>query len=148
MKTLIQTLTALLLSFGFSLSAEETPQAPAMTEAQAIEVLMKIDTFGFGPARGQVERASDTAFKALLSTPNAKEKFTTLFEKGSTCSKLYALSALHSIDPPAFEKLSKSIKTDEMILTQFGCIVDEVKAGETLKSISNGDYDTECKITK
>ncbi len=125
--------------------AIEPPSSPAMTEAQAIETLTKVENFGFGPAKGQRERASDTAFQALLTNPKAKETFTTLFEKGNTPAKLYALCALHSVDKGAFEKLSKSIKLDEKVFTQFGCVVDELKASEILKNISNGDYESYSK---
>jgi hypothetical protein len=125
--------------------AIEPPSSPAMTEAQAIEVLMKIETFGFGGAKGENIRTSDTAFQTLLSSPNAKEQFTTLFEKGNTPARLYALCALYSLDKVAFEKLSKSFKLDEKIFTQFGCVVDELKASEILKNISNGDYERYSK---
>ncbi len=125
--------------------AIEPPSSPAMTEAQAIEVLMKIETFGFGGAKGENIRTSDTAFQTLLSSPNAKEQFTTLFEKGNTPARLYALCALHSLDKVAFEKLSQSFKLDEKIFTQFGCVVDELKASEILKNISNGDYERYSK---
>lgn len=128
--------------------AEETTHAPSMTEVQAIEVLMNVPTFGFGGKKGQRERASDTAFQALLSNPSAKDKFTTLFEKGGTPAKLFALCALHSINPAAYEKLSQSFKPEEVISTQFGCLVDKVKVSEILKNISNGDYDADCKITQ
>jgi hypothetical protein len=118
----------------------------SITEAQAIETLAKVETFGFGPAKGQRERESDSDFQTLLKSPKAKEAFTTLFEKGNTPAKLYALCGLHSIDKDAFKKLSKSIKSDEMIFTQFGCLVAELKASEILTSISNGDYDSHLKI--
>ncbi len=120
----------------------------SITKAQAIETLAKVETFGFGPAKGQRERASDTAFQTLLKSPKPKEAFTTLFEKGNTSAKLYALCALHSIDKLAFEKLSKTIKMDEKIFTQFGCVVEELKASEILKNISNGDYNAYCEVPK
>ena len=126
--------------------AIEPPSSPAMTVAQAIESLAKVETFGFGMKLGQRERTSDTAFQALLTSPKAKEAFTTLFEKGNTPAKLYALCAHHSIDKGTFEKLSKSIKLDEKIFTQFGCVVAELKASEILKNITNGDYDADCKV--
>jgi hypothetical protein len=146
MKLPILTLTALILSLGFHLFAEDATPNSKQTDIQAMEVLIKIESFGFGGARGQRERPSDKAFQTLISDPNAKEKFTSLFEKGNTCSKLYALCALHSIDPTAFEKFSKSINMDEEIYTQFGCIVGNIKAGEMLKSISKGSFDSFSKV--
>ncbi len=145
MKLLYKFLTIISLTFGFQLNAEDAPQTEAMNEAQAIEVLMKIETFGFGPAKGQRERASDTAFQALITNSNAKEKFTTLFDKGRTFSKLYALCALHSIDPPAFEKLSKSMNAEEKIHSRFGCVIEELKVSEIIKNIANGDYERYSK---
>lgn len=139
-------LSIIFLTLASFLHAEETPKAPAMTEAQAIERLSKIDTFGFGPARGQVERESDTAFRILLSQPKPKETFASLFEKGGTAAKLYALCALNSIEPEAFTKLSGKMKPDEMIMTQFGCIVGETKVGEIIKDISDGNYDEQVKF--
>jgi len=148
MKTIIQTLTAVLLSCGLHLSAEQIAKAPVITEEQAIEHLTKTSSFGFGSGKGAVEGTSDTAFKVIASSPNAKEKFTSLFEKGGTASKLYALCALRSIDPPAFEKLSKSMKPDEVILTHFGCVVDEIKISKIIENISKGDYDFYLKANK
>jgi hypothetical protein len=144
MKLLIQTL-AVFLAFSSNLIAEDIIPNPTQTETQAMEVLMKIESFGFGGGRGQRERLSDTAFQTLISDPNAKEKFTTLFVKGNTCSKLYALCALHSIDPSAFQKLSKSIKMDEEINTQNGCIVSNMKSSEILADISKGNFDNYAK---
>ena len=52
MKPIIQTLTAVLLSFGLHLSAEQAPKAQVLTEEQAIEILTKVENFGFGPGKG------------------------------------------------------------------------------------------------
>ena len=148
MKYFIQTLTAIVIGIGFQLFAVEPSTATAMTEDRAIEVLTKVNSFGFGAKEGQKERESDSAFQAILSNPKAKEKFETVFEKGGTCSKLYALCALHHIDVQAFQKLSKAIKVDEVIRTQFGCVVDESKAKVLLERIDNGDYERVCNVAK
>lgn len=107
--------------------------------AQAIEVLIKIEGYGFGPAKGKNERASDTAYQTLLASPKAKEAFTTLFQEANTAGKLYALTGLQKIDPESFQKLSKSIKPDETVSTQNGCLVGESTTGEIVNHIAAGN---------
>jgi hypothetical protein len=148
MKYLIQALTAMIIVFGTQLFADKPSSASNMTEDRAIEVLTKVSTFGFRAMEGENERESDSAFQTILSNPKAKDKFTAIFEKGGTCSKLYSLCALHHIDLAAYQKLTKSIKMDEVVRTQFGCVVGESKTKEILDKIDNGDFDREFKVAK
>ena len=134
--------------FGSQLFADEPSAASNMTEDRAIEVLTKVGTFGFGAKLGQIERKSDSAFQTILSNPKAKDKFTAIFEKGGTCSKLYFLCALHHIDLAAYQKLTKSIKMDEVVQTQFGCVVGESKTKEILERIDNRYFEREFKFAK
>jgi hypothetical protein len=148
MKYLIQAFAAIIIVFGSQLFADEPSSASKMTEDRAIEVLTKVSTFGFGAKEGQQERESDTAFQTILSNPKAKDRFTAIFDKGGTASKLYSLCALHHIDLAAYQKLTKSIKMDEVVRTQFGCVLGESKTKEILEKIDNGDFDREFKVAK
>ena len=114
------------------------------------DVLANATIFGFGVRRGEkpTARKTDTAFKVLLSQPNAKKRFVSLFNQGNTYSKLYSLCALHHLDKKLFQKLSAEINKNKIVRTINGCVVDESTVGKIINEIKNGRYDYIIKEIK
>jgi hypothetical protein len=126
-----------------AIRAVDRELAKNMAPEKAVEVLLKQIGFGFGAPDGALELESDIAFKLLTANPKAKEHFQSLFEKGGTASKLFALCAIHRLDSKAFDKLSRSMDQDEVIGTHFGCCFGESKVSEIIQEISKGSYESE-----
>lgn len=122
--------------------------APAVSRAEssaALAALEKVEFFSFGGI-GVVGAVSpgDKLFRELAASPNKAELFHTLWDKGNSQAKCYALIGLYWVkDPQADELAEKLVSSHVPVATARGCIVgtqeqvatfiDSIKSGQHLQ---------------
>ena len=80
------------------------------------------------------------AVRRLVRDRRAMEAFRALFDRGTTVSRLYALTAFWYLRPQEFASLVKVVQArdgNQVVLTQAGCIEEEASVTELLDSRSN-----------
>lgn len=105
-------------------------------------VVRTAERFTIGPVgyAGQ-ESSAETAFREILSTPDAAKQFETLISSASVSGQLYALLGLKLAKSAQFKKHLKKYESDGTpVETMDGCIVEHTTVKALARKIRKGKY--------
>jgi len=126
----------------YCLSGAE-PAEKETESATATAKLAQVKTFAFGGVGvAGTTSPSEYLFRQVLTGPNATANFHTILTSGTPEAKLYALTALHSLEPASFTESAAPLKkANPTVETIGGCIIMKLPAASVLTNISKGNYD-------
>lgn len=111
--------------------------------AAALAALEKVEYFSFGGV-GIVGAMSpgDKLFRELAAAPNKAELFRTLWDKGNSQAKCYAVVGLYWLkDPSADQFAQQLVSSHASVSTAHGCMVGTREQPATfIDTIKSGQY--------
>lgn len=109
----------------------------------AWQSLQVADVFAFGPIGiGGDTSSGELSMRILARYPNAVAIFQRIIRSCRTEGQLYALVALHALDPAAYAEARKNVAAEQRVSSQAGCIGGKVALADVLKEVDAGRYDT------
>ncbi len=134
-RLLIVSLLAAACLFGAQ-AAQKEIDADAKT-------LISAKTFSFGPTGYHGETSDgETAFLRIRAKKNAAAAFTTVFEKGESPARCYALVGLQELGAKNLKELMKEFRKlpPAKVPVMAGCFFYEVELEDILRGVESGAY--------
>lgn len=110
---------------------------------ESFELLEKSQCFrvgGIGVAG--VTPPEEIALRRIMKQGNASTVLESLYSRGSSAGKLYAMLGLRFVNRAKYEELVPKLQQNTYkVDTQAGCIISEEKVQVVIKSMEAGNYD-------
>ncbi len=105
--------------------------------------LAKTHSFAFGGVGvAGTTSPGESLFRQVLTSPNAAAEFHSILATGTPEAKLYALTALHVLEPASFTEAAAPLKKENpTVETIAGCMVMKQPTAGVITNIAKGRYD-------
>jgi hypothetical protein len=123
----------------FAADSTEHPQP----SRQVYEQFRSIKTFSFGGV-GPLGSMSDgeQCFRAIASSSNALQLFTTTLTNGTPEARLYALCGIRILAPQTFDPhAAPAVAANRPVTIMEGCLLSHERASNVIVRIKEGFYD-------